>query len=129
MSTSTMAQVNIRMLAETKRAGDATLERVSVTPTQLVRAIWAKLALGTEAFDQIMEALVKSPSPQECPTNDGLRQGDLLIERIDLRQEAFEQACGLDATTYAPLSDEAFESLLVEELAEREYERMVWHDA
>ena len=76
-----------------------------------------------------MEALVKSPSPQECPTNDGLRQGDLLIERIDLRQEAFEQACGLDATTYAPLSDEAFESLLVEEVAEREHERMVWHDA
>lgn len=123
----TMAQVNIRIASDVKRAGDATLERADVTPTQLVRAIWAKLAMGHEALDQLVEALVKDPSPYAATVEGDVRAGDMLVEHIARRQQAFEQEVGLNARACVPLSDDEAEDLLYEEQVLRERERMVWH--
>lgn len=122
-----MAQVNIRMGIELKKAGDATLDRANVTPTQLIRAIWSKLALGAEALDQIMEALVKEPSPYAGTLVDGRGGGDLIVERIARRQEAFEQGLGFDTSAYVPITDEEADELILEEWRVRDRERMVWH--
>lgn len=122
-----MAQVNIRMTEELKRAGDATLERADISPTQLVRAVWAKLAMGTEALDQLMAALAQSPSPQVDADGVGSQAGDALVSRIARRQEGFEQAFNLDAGSYIALTDEELEDLLYEERLQRERERMTWH--
>lgn len=123
-----MAQLNVRMDPAIKSAGDEVLERANVTPTQFVRAIWAKLSRGSEALDQLIEVLLRHPSSAEATCTPVPMAGDLLTEGIVKRQEELEQSLGLDASSYRALSDDEMRDLLLDERIERERERMVWND-
>ena len=57
-----LSQMNVRMESQLKAAGDDVLARMGVTPTQLVRAVWMKVAQGAEAFDQIVAVLAAEPA-------------------------------------------------------------------
>lgn len=126
-SAASMSQLNVRLDPQAKAAGDATLERMGVTPTQFVRAIWNKLALGAQAFDQLASALVLTPGVIGDAQESLTTRGDSVVQRIVERQASLEHELGLTPTTYTPLSEEDMEDLLYEEALLRERERMTWH--
>lgn len=118
-----MAQVNVRIDPGVKAAGDATLASVDVTATQLIRAVWDKLAQGASAFDQLAIALAKDSPALASDRREKEDAARELIEGIIQRQEAFEKTWGLDASTYVALSDEEMEDLLFDERMQRERAR------
>lgn len=126
-SAASMAQFNVCLDPKVKKAGDDTLERVGVTPTQIVRAVWEKLTYGAEAFEQLAVALVNSPGIQDEWDVASQGRGDEATSRIMRRQELFEGEVGLDPRSFHPSTDEEMEALLRDEAVRRERERMAWN--
>lgn len=58
----TQAQINVRMDAQLKSMGDGELARMGISPTQLVRAVWMKVAQGAAAIDQLIGVLAQEPA-------------------------------------------------------------------
>lgn len=121
-----MAQLNIRMSPAIKQAGDATLVRMGITPTQLVRAIWEKLGLGEEAVDQILVALVKPPAIGQSTTTSAPNDESLASFR-ERRETALAQIRALVGPPPPPLSEDEMQDLLYEEGIEREQEVLASH--
>lgn len=73
--------MNVRLLAQTKAAGDAELARVGATPTEFVRAAWEKLARGGSECQEIEAAVLGSAasSSQGVPSKtEALRRARAL---------------------------------------------------
>lgn len=124
--TAEMAQVNIRMNQGLKRAGDTVLAQMGISPTQLVRAVWAKVACGAQACEDLVRVLAAAPT-----TSDGLAvagdaaEGDATVrisrfDRIRARQEALARELGLDLASFVPHSDEELTELLCQAYFEEE---------
>ncbi len=118
-----MAQVNIRMNADLKARGDEVLTRADVSPSQLIRAVWAKVAQGRESLDQLVRVLAADVKAIDAV--DGTPPGDAMVERICRRQEAFELKFGLNPETYQPLSEDEMRDVLYEQRIERDCGRLV----
>ena len=118
-----MAQLNVRMDPELKAAGDSVLDLYGVSPSELVRAIWDKVAHGKEALQQLIEVLVKDPAVGSPRTSKTTSNGMTLPEWAAWRQEEFAKEMGLDPSTHVPLTDEELEELLYEDYLEKWRER------
>lgn len=118
-----MAQVNIRMNSALKAQGDEVLALAEVSPSQLVRAVWAKVAQGRESLDQLVRVLAADVKPTDAA--EGTLPGDAMVERIRRRQEGFELQFGLDSETYRPLTEDEMRDVLYEQRLERNRERWV----
>ncbi|MBR3318371.1 MAG: hypothetical protein IKG21_11190 [Atopobiaceae bacterium] len=118
-----MAQVNIRMNSALKAQGDEVLALAEVSPSQLVRAVWAKVAQGRESLDQLVRVLAADVKPTDAA--EGTPLGDAMVERIRRRQEGFELQFGLDSETYWPLTEDEMRDVLYEQRLERNRERLV----
>lgn len=57
LSTPQIAQINVRIERSLKEEGDAALAEAGLSPTQVVRDLWSKLAQRGTAIDQVVEAL------------------------------------------------------------------------
>lgn len=57
LSTPQIAQINVRIERSLKEGGDAALAEAGLSPTQVVRDLWSKLAQRGTAIDQVVEAL------------------------------------------------------------------------
>ena len=57
LSTPQVAQINVRIERSLKEEGDAALAEAGLSPTQVVRDLWSKLAQRGTAIDQVVEAL------------------------------------------------------------------------
>ena len=57
LSTPQIAQINVRIERSLKEEGDAALAEAGLSPTQVVRDLWSKLAQRVTAIDQVVEAL------------------------------------------------------------------------
>lgn len=121
-----MAQVNIRMDQGLKRAGDTVLAQMGISPTQLVRAVWAKVACGAQACEQLVRVLAEAPT-----TSDGLAAageeavGDVAAptSRFDMlrrRQETLSSELGLNLASFVPHGDEELTELLCQAYFEEE---------
>lgn len=129
-----MAQLNVRLDPELKAAGDSVLDRIGISPAQLIRAVWAKVARGAEACDQLVAALAQEPSasvglagsagPLAGDGSFGRESGRMA--RIQARQEALAGELGLDMSLLVPLTDEVLEEALCEDYFAGERDRMVW---
>lgn len=118
-----MAQVNIRMNSALKAQGDEVLALAEISPSQLVRAVWAKVAQGRESLDQLVRVLAADVKPTDAA--EGTPLGDAMVERIRRRQEGFELQFGLDSETYWPLTEDEMRDVLYEQRLERNRERLV----
>ncbi len=118
-----MAQVNIRMNAALKARGDEVLTRADVSPSQLIRAVWAKVAQGRESLDQLVRVLAADAKAIDAV--GGTPPGDAVVERIRRRQEGFELKFGLNPETYQPLSEDEMRDVLYEQRIERDCGRLV----
>ena len=53
------AQMNIRIEPELKKAGDAALADIGLTPTQAVRLVWEKAASRGKGLEELQELLIE----------------------------------------------------------------------
>ena len=117
---STMAQLNVRMSPELKAAGDSVLDLYGVSPSELIRALWEKIAAGEEAFRQIVDTLTIEPttgSVKRSKRYAAMR----MIERIERRQAEFEREFGLDPSTYVEFTDDELNDLVYQDYLEEDY--------
>lgn len=115
-----LSQMNIRLDAQTKASGDAVLRRMSITPSELVRAVWAKIAEGVEGCEQVLAAL----QPQKASAQGAESEGEAFIARIEARQAALLALAG-DAAHPATMTDDELDDALWEEWEQRDRERGV----
>lgn len=125
-SSNTVAQINVRLDRGLKAAGDATLAEAGITPTELIRELWNKIARGTADVMQVREVLLGKASSednaQESVTVTG--KTEALIYGRALFDEGLKEL-GIHAAQNeedAPLlySDEdAYARALVERMQER----------
>ena len=117
-----MAQLNVRMDPELKAAGDSVLDLYGISPSEVVRALWEKIALGKEALTQLMDTFAAEPTPESVKRSKK-EYALKMIERIEQRQAEFEKEFGLDPTTYVELTEEEYQELLYEDYLEKWSER------
>lgn len=53
----TTAQINVRLDAHRKEAGDAALREAGISPSEIVRALWDKVAQRGQALQDVMDVL------------------------------------------------------------------------
>lgn len=116
-----MAQINVRINRDLKEAGDAVLARLGVSPSQIVRDLWAKLAEHRDAPQQVLDAL-------QLDTRTAEEQAEIdrklaIIERATTRFEEFGKRYGLNVADCRPLTDDELEEARWEEYLERGRER------
>lgn len=105
------AQLNVRIEADLKSAGDAVLERCGVSAVQIVRAAWQYMAdhqrLPSFADPDAKHAESAASSPEAFAPGMAMR----LAQEAGLRAE-------LESMPFEELRETAFEEMLIEE-AER----------
>lgn len=120
-----VVQMNVRLDAELKAKGDGVLERVGLTPTKAVRALWERLASCSDRPEKVTELLM----PQERPSDESedaerfrklriAREGAQIVAR-SLAERGIELSSVTDDTPY----EELRERVLVERLQERGLDR------
>lgn len=113
MSSNAMAQVNVRMDQGLKIAGDTVLDQMGISPTKLIRAVWAKVACGAKACDQLVSVLAAEPSAGTTLATGNREQGTSARHaRLVARQEALADELGLSLTSFVPHDDEELDDLL-----------------
>lgn len=61
-----MTQINIRIKAQTKTQAEKTLRLMGITPTQLVRTIYEKVAQGAEQCQETISAILNDATLKPC---------------------------------------------------------------
>lgn len=124
MTTQTLSQMNIRLDSDTKRAGDAVLAGAGVTPTELIRQLWQKVAQGADDLRQVEEVLagaspaVITKQPASPDKLIAMRRGRELFAQglrelgVDTANAARPVDAGDDRDTYV--------AALVDRMAERD---------
>lgn len=116
-----LSQMNIRLDAQVKASGDAVLKRMGITPSELVRAVWAKVAEGVEGCEQLLAAL----QDRKVPTPGPASEGEAFVARIEARKSALFSLVGGEALHPEGMSDDEMEDALWDEWAQRDQERGV----
>lgn len=111
------AQLNVRMDAGLRTAGDAVLKRVGVTPADVVRALWAKIAEGVQDCEQVLALL------QEQKTSAAPSRGDECLAAIDGWHSALFSCAKVKHTSYVAPSDEELEEMLYDEWLAQDHKR------
>lgn len=114
MGIAATSQLNVRMDSELRSAGDAVLGRVGVTPAEIVRALWAKLAKGAQECEQILSVL-----SDEDDATTSLR-GDELVSQIEGWHSQLFSLAQADRATYVPPTDEELDEMLYDEWLARD---------
>ena len=98
METGTITQMNVRISAHLKQAGDDALSSIGLTPTQAVRALWKLAAQRGEALEEVKRFLAKAqgdsarPGPALDPLHEGWRIIPDGIPALGISAEAMAQA-------------------------------------
>lgn len=116
-----MAQLNVRMDPELKAAGDSVLDLYGVSPSELVRAVWEKIARGGTALIQVAETLTKEPTAGKPKVAKNDRDEMNFTDWVEWRFNAFAAEVDLDPSTFVPHTDEELEELLYEDYLEEEF--------
>ena len=109
-----MEQANARVDQHLKAAGDAILEQMDISPTQLIRAIWAKVARGARSCDQPVSVLAGDPAAN-APVfpEEGTSERRTRTDWLEARQGQLARELGMDLATFVPHTDEQLEELML----------------
>ena len=107
------AQVNVRMDAALKQAGDAGLAEVGLSPSDAVRALWGVMAQRGEARERLVEALGCGSGSQGSPERARRLR---LVEDMASRYERL-RGDGADPHALPPLSPNDWDELAWEDYA------------
>lgn len=106
------AQLNVRIDADLKAAGDAVLERFGVSSVQIVRSAWQYM-VNHQRLPDFVEA---KPARSTIETQEAAEQGAGMALR--LAREAGLRA-ELEAMSFDELRESAYEEMLLEEAERR----------
>lgn len=94
-ATPTMAQINVRIDRTLKEAGDAALAEAGISPSQVVRGLWGKLAERGTSLDEVMGALgAQGTSPEE---RAAIEAKLAIVDRAARRRDELASRLGLSA--------------------------------
>ena len=94
-ATPTMAQINVRIDRTLKEAGDAALAEAGISPSQVVRGLWGKLAERGTSLDEVMGALgAQGTSPEERAAFEAKLA---IVDRAARRRDELASRLGLSA--------------------------------
>ena len=117
---SAIAQVNARIDANLKTAGDAALAKAGLTPTKAIRALWQRFAELTDRPEKIRELVESSDAlapagraEQERKLNLA-QEGSMIVSR-SLAERGVVVPEGFEELSY----EELREQVLLERLRER----------
>lgn len=89
------AQINVRIDRSIKEEGDAVLAEAGMSPSQIVRALWGKLAQRGTALDEVVAALgSQSRSAEEQAAIDAKLA---VVDRALSRRDELAQQLGLSS--------------------------------
>jgi hypothetical protein len=103
------SQLNVRMDAKLRSVGDAVLERVGITPAEVMRALWAKIARGVEDCEQALSMF----ADQEDPIVSS--RGKEFLARIEGWHDELFALVEAPRTSYVAPTDEELEEMLYDE--------------
>ena len=105
------AQLNVRIDAGLKAAGDAVLERAGVSSVQVVRSAWQYMADHQRLPEFVLPGPASKAQGESCAAEQGAAMAVRLAREAGLRAE-------LESMSFAELRESAYEEMLLEE-AER----------
>lgn len=110
---SALVQMNVRIPADAKAAGDKALMSEGLTPTEVVRRVWEKAARRGKDLQQVLN-LVREPSEAKSATNP------LEVAAQMVSSEMLAMGVDLSNAKLEPLSDaELLEMAYYEKAEER----------
>lgn len=124
MEAQTLSQMNIRLDGRLKTAGDAVLTEAGTNPTQLIRALWQKIAHGTADLRQVEHVL--GLRVQDESASDGAATKLAAIRR---GRELFAEGLvelGVDPMGAMQPSGGSDRDRYADALVERMQERGIW---
>ena len=110
-----MVQLNVRLQRSIKERGDETLALMGSSPAKIIRALWAKLAQGCDAYKHIERALTHDDDEIAPPAEEP----SPLYRSTHLFQNMGE-SLGLDIASFTPYDGDLYELL-----EEDDWERLV----
>lgn len=113
----TSVQMNIRMDAELKKAGDKALARAGATPTEAVRLLWGYAKEHHAESDKIA-GILQTLRGDEDAANDKQDTLEKLQELRAQRKSCIEKMGGTVPEPYSPNPDQSYEDALAAQLAE-----------
>lgn len=78
------AQINVRLDARRKEAGDAALREVGTSPSEIVRALWDKMAQRGQALQDVMNVLYANEN------DEGTLERERKLALVDSMANGFE---------------------------------------
>lgn len=109
MAIATTTQLNVRMDSQLRAAGDAMLERVGVTPAQIVRALWAKVAGSAQECEEVLSFLAEETTPQTSS------RGEECLASIESWHTRLFSLANVDRESYVAPSDDELDEMLYDE--------------
>jgi addiction module RelB/DinJ family antitoxin len=106
------AQLNVRIDADLKAAGDAVLDRFGVSSVQIVRSAWQYMVDHQRLPDFIQTSAAERTGQTTTKTDVGAGIALRLAQEAGLRVE-------LEEMSYEELRQSAYEEMLVEEAQHR----------
>ena len=122
---SAVVQMNVRIDAQLKDAGDRVLEKVGLSPTKAVRSLWERLASFSDAPEKAVKLLLPSDGASE-PSIEAERARKLRVAQEGAQIVARSLAeLGIDVSSITDETpyDELRERALMERLGERGLDR------
>lgn len=112
-----MTQMNVRIDADLKKAGDEALASIGLTPSETVRMVWQAAAERKDGLQKLKEM---APSRRAAEVVNARENG---FEAMRNTVDRFMADRGYDLATPVNMSDE---ELLEQALVERMKERGLW---
>ena len=101
-----VAQINVRIDRELKDEGDAVLAEAGLSPSQLVRDLWGKIAQRGTSLDEVLEAFGTAALPDS--ERAAIDAKLAVLDRIARRRDALASSLSLSSGAM-PLYPDGFD--------------------
>ncbi len=91
-------QLNVRMDRTLKESGDATLQERRISPSEIVRALWGKLAQRGSVAEEVLQVVLDDDSGD---ANDSIERVAIAARGTQLFSEGCERL-GISASSVTP---------------------------
>lgn len=114
-------QVNVRMSAAVKDAGDKALAEVGLSPSEAVRALWEAVSARGETRERVLAAL--GITHVDAAQRERRAKRVALVNRMAARYASLGEAGGIDPATLPVMDDESWDDLAWEDYTDRGAEK------
>lgn len=114
---SEMAMLNVRMDRDIKERGNELLAEMGISASQLIRAMWEKLAGDRSQAEALTQSVMARANTSE--QQDETKRKLAALQRAHASWDAYVSLVGLDPATHRPLNEDDVEAARYEHLLEK----------